>query len=98
VDQELKIISWPRQERQIRCRANPCTQIYIQVVFAVESRQNVIAPEHNDELRKFITGMVSGQRQKLIAINHMPDHLHLLDCLLESRSFIRLRARPFQLE
>ena len=58
--------------------ANTYTQIYVQVVFAVEGRQNLIAPEHNDELQKYITGIVSAQRQKLIAINNMPDHLHLL--------------------
>ncbi len=58
--------------------ANTYTQIYIHVVFAVEGRQNLIPPEHNDELQKFITGIVSGQRQKLIVINNMPDHLHLL--------------------
>lgn len=58
--------------------ANTYTQIYIQVVFAVEGRQNLINPKHNDELQKYITGIVSGQKQKLIAINNMPDHLHLL--------------------
>src|ERR1043166_7146222 len=58
--------------------ANTYTQIYIQVVFAVEGRQNLIRPEHNDELQKYITGIVSGQRQKLIAINNMPDHLHMV--------------------
>ncbi len=47
-------------------------------MFAVEGRQNLIAPEHNDELQKYITGIVSHQKQKLIAINNMPDHLHLL--------------------
>ena len=58
--------------------ANTYTQIYIHVVFAVEGRQNLIRPEHNDELQKYITGIVSAQRHKLIAINNMPDHLHLL--------------------
>jgi len=58
--------------------ANTYTQIYIQIVFAVEGRQNLIASEHNDELQKYITGIVSAQRHKLIAINNMPDHLHLL--------------------
>jgi REP element-mobilizing transposase RayT len=58
--------------------ANTYTQIYIHVVFAVEGRQNLIPPEHHDELQKFITGIVSAQKQKLIAINNMPDHLHLL--------------------
>jgi putative transposase len=58
--------------------ANTDTQIYIHVVFAVEGRQNLISPEHNDELQKYITGVVSGENQKLITINNMPDHMHLL--------------------
>jgi len=58
--------------------ANTYSQIYLHVVFAVEGRQNLIAPEHNDELQKYITGIVTAQRQKLIAINNMSDHLHLL--------------------
>jgi putative transposase len=67
-----------RQERHHPRMANTYTQIYIQVVFAVEGRQSLITPEHNDELQKYITGIVSAQKQKLIAINNMPDHLHML--------------------
>jgi len=58
--------------------ANTYTQIYIHVIFAVQGRQNLIKPEYNDELQKFITGIVSGEKQKMIAINNMPDHVHLL--------------------
>jgi putative transposase len=58
--------------------ANTYTQIYLHIVFAVEGRQSLIPAEHNEELQKYITGIVSGQKQKLIAINNMPDHLHLL--------------------
>ena len=58
--------------------ANTYSQIYIHVVFAVEGRQNLITPEHNDELQKYITGIVTDQKHKLIAINNVPDHLHLL--------------------
>jgi REP element-mobilizing transposase RayT len=58
--------------------ANTYTQIYIHIVFAVEGRQNLVKPKYNDELQKYITGIVSGQKQKLIAINNMPDHLHVL--------------------
>ncbi len=58
--------------------ANTYTQIYLHVVFAVEGRQSLIKPEHNDELQKYITGIVTGQKQKLIVINNMLDHLHLL--------------------
>jgi hypothetical protein len=32
--------------------ANTYTQIYIQIVFAVEGRQNLIEPRHNEELQK----------------------------------------------
>jgi REP-associated tyrosine transposase len=56
--------------------ANTYTQIYIHVVFAV--RLNLIRPEHNDELQKYMTGIVTRQKQKLIAINNMPDHVHVL--------------------
>ena len=58
--------------------ANTYSQIYIHVVFAVEGRQSLIGPEHNDELQKYITGIVTAQKHKLIAINNMPDHVHLL--------------------
>lgn len=58
--------------------ANTYTQIYIQIVFAVEGRQNLIDPKHNDDLQKYITGIVKKQRQTLIALNNMPDHVHLL--------------------
>src|SRR5882757_227193 len=67
-----------RQERHLPRMANTYTQIYIHIVFAVEGRQSLIPPEHNDELQKYITGIVSGQRHKLIAINNMPDHIYLL--------------------
>ena len=58
--------------------ANTYTQIYLHIVFAVEGRQSLLQHQHNDELQKYITGIVSGQRQKLMAINNLPDHLHLL--------------------
>jgi putative transposase len=57
--------------------ANTYTQIYIQVVFAVQGRQNLIKKEHKEELHKYITGIISNKGQKLIAINCMPDHTHI---------------------
>jgi len=58
--------------------ANTYTQIYIQVVFAVQGRQNLGRPERKEELQKYITGIVTRQGQKLIAIHCMPDHTHVL--------------------
>jgi REP element-mobilizing transposase RayT len=67
-----------RQERHRPRMANTYSQIYLHVIFAVEGRQNLIDPQHNDELQKYITGIVSAQKQKLIAINNLPDHVHIL--------------------
>src|SRR5436853_54531 len=41
------------------------------------ARQCLIRPERKEELQKYITGIVTGQRQKLLAINCMPDHTHI---------------------
>lgn len=38
----------------------------------------MIRPEFKEDLYKYITGIVKNQGQKLISINGMPDHLHIL--------------------
>jgi len=58
--------------------ANTYTQIYIHVVFAVKGRQNLIRKEWKEELHKYIAGIIRNQNQKLIVINSMPDHVHIL--------------------
>jgi len=58
--------------------ANTFSQIYIQAVFAVENRQSLIEEEFKEDLFRYITGIVRNQGQKLIAINGMPDHVHIL--------------------
>src|SRR5258705_2771748 len=58
--------------------ANTFSQIYIQTVFAVENRQSLITQDFKEDLYKYITGIIKNQGQKLIAINGMPDHVHVL--------------------
>ncbi len=58
--------------------ANTYTQIYIQIVFAVEERRNLVRREWKEELQKYMTGIVTAQGQKLLAIHCMPDHTHVL--------------------
>jgi len=58
--------------------ANTYSQIYIQTVFAVSERQSLIQPDFKEELYKYITGIVKNQGQKLISINGMSDHVHIL--------------------
>jgi putative transposase len=58
--------------------ANTYSQIYIQIVFAVQGRQNLIQAQNKEELHKFMTGIVREREQKLLAVHCMPDHTHLL--------------------
>ena len=57
--------------------ANPYTQIYIQIVFAVENRISLIKDQWREELHKYITGIIQNHKHKLITINSMADHIHI---------------------
>lgn len=58
--------------------ANTYTQLYIQVVFAVKGRENLISEKNRIELEKYICGIVNNKKSKPLAIYCNPDHLHLL--------------------
>ena len=58
--------------------ANTYTQIYIQFVFAVQNRISLISENWQSDLYKYMTGIVGQQEHKLMAINGMPDHVHIL--------------------
>jgi putative transposase len=57
---------------------NTYTQMYVQIVFAVKGRTNLIPSIYREEIHKFITGIVRNRQQKLLSIFCMPDHIHLL--------------------
>ena len=56
---------------------NTFSQIYLQFVFAVKGRQNLIPKEHKEELHKYMTSLVQTRKAKMLAIHCMPDHVHL---------------------
>ena len=58
--------------------ANTYTQIYIQFVFAPKYRTALIQPKWEDELYMYITGIVQKNKHKMISINGVADHIHLL--------------------
>jgi len=57
--------------------ANTYTQLYIQIVFSVKGRENLIKESFRDELEKIICGIISKQNCKTYAIYCNPDHTHL---------------------
>jgi len=56
--------------------ADTFSQIYIQVVFAVRSREALIQSKWEEDLFKYITGIVQKKGQKMLAINGTKDHIH----------------------
>jgi putative transposase len=56
---------------------NTYTEIHIQAVFAVKKRTGLIQEEWKNELYKYITGIIQRHDHKLLAVNGMPDHLHI---------------------
>ena len=58
--------------------ANTYTQLLIQGIFAVKGRECLISREWKDELYKYITGIVRNKNQRLLCINGVNDHIHIL--------------------
>jgi putative transposase len=56
--------------------AGTYSQIYLQIVFAVKGRENLISPLWKDELHKYMVGIIKEKGQKPIIVNGMPDHIH----------------------
>ncbi len=65
---------------------NTYTQIHIHFVFAVKYRKSVITNEWENELYKYITGVIQNNDHKLLIINGMPDHDPILLGLRPSQS------------
>ena len=56
--------------------AGTYSQIYIQIVFSVKGRENLIGKKWKYDLNKYIAGIIKGKGQKPIIVNGMPDHIH----------------------
>jgi putative transposase len=57
---------------------NTFTQVYIHIVFAVKDREKLISDSWKKELFSYITGIIHRQGQRLLIINGVKDHVHLL--------------------
>lgn len=58
--------------------ANTYTQIYIHYIFAVQNRLCIINNSWQEDLHKYISGIIELQDHKLMIINGVEDHVHLL--------------------
>ena len=70
--------------------ANTYTQIHIQFVFAVKYRDGLIHSSFKEELYQYISGIIKANNQKLLAINGMSDHIHILIGMRPTQSISEL--------
>jgi putative transposase len=70
--------------------ANTYTQIHIHAVFTVQKRDSLIQIYWEDDLYKYIAGIIQNNKHKLLAINGMPDHMHILIGLRPNQSLSEL--------
>lgn len=70
--------------------SNTYTQIHLQCVFAVKYRDAVISNDWKERLHKYIIAIVNNNGHKLLAINSMPDHLHLFIGMRPNQSLSNL--------
>jgi REP element-mobilizing transposase RayT len=61
--------------------AGTYTKLYYHIVFSTKHRSNFITPTIEDELYKYIAGVLRGIDGACIEINGMPDHVHILAIL-----------------
>ena len=57
---------------------NTYTQLHIHLVFAVKYRATLIQKEWKEKLHQYITGIVQLNTNKILKINSMPYHIHIL--------------------
>ena len=56
---------------------NTYSQLFVQIVFAVKGRENLISEKIRQRIEKYISGIIHNKGHKLYAIYAMPDHLHM---------------------
>jgi REP element-mobilizing transposase RayT len=66
--------------------AGTYTQIYIQYVFAVKGRENLLQKPWRDEVFKYMAGIIKGKGQKPIIVNGVENHVHVFVGLEPSMS------------
>ncbi|WMJ74082.1 IS200/IS605 family transposase [Cytophagaceae bacterium ABcell3] len=70
--------------------ANTFTQIHIQTIFAVKNRTSLIQKSWKCDLYQYISGIIQNNNHKVLAINGMPDHIHIFFGMRPSQSLSSL--------
>ena len=69
---------------------NTYTQILYQIIFAPKNHEKTLIDVNRQEFYKYISGIVQSNNHKLLSINGMPDHIHILFGLRPAQSIADL--------
>lgn len=69
---------------------NTYTEIHIHLVFAVKYRAALIDRSWKERLHQYTTGIIQRNQHKVLQINSMPDHMHILIGLRPEQSLSEL--------
>ena len=54
------------------------TQMYVQLVFAVQNRDAVLSKEIHHRVFEYMSGIITNMKHKSIIVNGPSDHVHIL--------------------
>lgn len=73
----LKVVLLRTLAKEKNMSSGTFSQIYIQLVFVVKGRENLLKKTFREEVFKYMSGIVKAKGQKSIIINGVEDHVHL---------------------
>ena len=59
-------------------RMSSVSHIFIHLIFTVKNREGLIYDKSRETIRKYLTGIIKNKGHKLIAVECMKDHAHIL--------------------
>jgi putative transposase len=62
------------------------TQVHLHVIFAVKFREALIKPNIKGRVHSYITAIIQNRGHKMLCINSMPNHVHMLFALRPNES------------
>lgn len=69
---------------------NTYTQVYVQMVFAVQGRISLIHNDWKDDFYAYIIGLIENRHHKVLAIGGMSDHIHIFVSMQPNQSLSNL--------
>ncbi len=59
-------------------KAGVFTQMYVQLIFAVNYRERLLRKEFREDIFRYISGIITNRKHKSIIVNGPLDHVHIL--------------------